>query len=76
VKAGENRGRKLQHDFVVLTLAKASSKRSGDSFQAELSLIPASRVLLKRSAVAAWVTRRGDLQPLQAVGGWLPLASP
>jgi hypothetical protein len=76
VKAGENRGRKLQHDFVVLTLAKASSKRSGDSFQAELSLIPASPILPKRLAVAGWVTPRGDLQPLQAVGGWLPLASP
>jgi hypothetical protein len=76
VKAGENRGRKLLHDFVVLTLAKASSQRSGDSFQAELSLITASPNLPKRLAVAGWVTRRGDLQPLQAVGGWLPLASP
>src|SRR5215471_18027823 len=72
VKAGENRGRKLQHDFVVLMLAKASSKRDGDPFQAELALIPASHLLPKRFAIAGWVTRRGDLQPLQAVGGWLP----
>ncbi len=75
VKAGENRGRQLHHDFVVLTLAEASSKRSGDSFQAELSLIPASRILSKRLAVAGWVKRHGDLQPLQAVGGWLPPAN-
>ena len=72
VKAGENRGHKLQHDFVVLTLAKATSKRSGDSIQAELSLIPQSRLSANRVAVTAWITRRNDLQPLQAVGGWLP----
>jgi len=71
VKAGENRGRKLQHDFAVLTLATAMSKRSGHSFQAALSLIHHSRLLSKRLAVAAWVTRRGDPRPLQAVGGWL-----
>lgn len=72
VKTGENRGRKLQHDFVVLTLAKATSKRNGESFQAELSLIPASRTLPKRLGVAVWVAQHKDLQPLQAVGGWLP----
>src|SRR5262249_3425956 len=30
VKGGENRGHKLQHDFVVLTLASATSKKSAD----------------------------------------------
>jgi len=72
VKAGENRGRKLQHDFVVLTLTTATSKKDGDTFEAELSLIPPSRLPAKRLAVAAWVTWQNDLQPLQAVGGWLP----
>ena len=72
VKAGENRGRKLNHDFVVLELTKAASTRSRDSFEAELSLKPGSRALPKRFAVAAWVTGQNDLQPLQAVGGWLP----
>jgi hypothetical protein len=71
VKAGENRGHKLQHDFAVLAFAKASSKKSEDSFQAELSLIPSLRVSTKRLAVAVWATRHDDLQPLQAVGGWL-----
>src|SRR5262245_60556333 len=33
VKTGENRGRKLQHDFVVLALAAATPQRSGDFFQ-------------------------------------------
>lgn len=72
VKAGENRGRKLQHDFVALTLAAADSKKTGDSFQAELTLNPPSYLPTKRLAVAVWITRHGDLQPLQAIGGWLP----
>jgi hypothetical protein len=71
VKAGENRGRKLQHDFVVLTFATVMSRRNSDSFQAELSLTPRSHLSTERLAVAAWVTRHDDLQPLQAVGGWL-----
>ena len=38
VKWGENRGRKLEHDFVVLVLADAGSIKHGDSFQSELAL--------------------------------------
>ena len=76
VKAGENHRRILRHDFVVLLMTTAMSKRIGNSFQAELSLIPASRISSKRLAVASWVTRHDDLKPLQAVGGWLPLANP
>lgn len=72
VKAGENRGRKLQHDFVVITLATATSKRGSDSFQTELTLTPPSHLSAKRLGVAVWVTRHGDSQPLQAIGGWLP----
>lgn len=72
VKAGESRGHKLQHDFVVLTLAKATSRNSKDSFQVELSLMSPPHVSAKRLGVAVWVTRHKDLQPLQAIGGWLP----
>jgi hypothetical protein len=71
VKGGENRGRKLQHDFVVLTFATVMSRRNNDLFQAELFLTPRSHLSTKRLAVAAWVTWHDDLQPLQAVGGWL-----
>src|SRR2546428_6578833 len=38
VKAGENRGRLLSHDFVVLTFARASLVRSGDVAQGEFVL--------------------------------------
>src|SRR6266853_2095649 len=38
VKAGENRGRLLRHDFAVLTLATTSLVRSGDVAQGEFVL--------------------------------------
>jgi hypothetical protein len=70
VKAGENRGRKLLHDFVVLGLR---STKMTDS-KAELRLTPnvaAPQEPGTRSAFAAWVTAPGELEPMQAVGGWL-----
>ncbi len=38
VKAGENRGRLLSHDFVVLTFVNASLVRNGDAVQGEFVL--------------------------------------
>jgi hypothetical protein len=26
----------------------------------------------RRRAIAAWVTRKGEIEPIQATGGWLP----
>ena len=71
VKAGENRGRMLEHDFVVLALAKSTSSKDGDSFQGELSLTINLPVAPKHLGFAAWATSSKSLQPLQAVGGWL-----
>ena len=71
VKAGENRGRKLEHDFVVLDFSNANASRPGESFAATLTLNSKPSVTPKRLAVAAWVTPAKNLAPLQAVGGWL-----
>src|ERR1044071_2104507 len=71
VKAGENRGRKLQHDFVVLTMSKAASSRSGEAFEADLSLASSPGSESGRRAIVGWVCRNGTLEPVQAVGGWL-----
>jgi hypothetical protein len=71
VKRGENRGRTLNHDFVVLTLVSAALTRSGDVAQGEL-VLPARRNGAGGSlALAVWVTQAGRLEPLQATGGWL-----
>jgi len=73
VTAGENRGSTLEHEFVVLGLAekKLALDGSGLALVARTSLPSPSVPDSKRLALAAWVTRRDDLTPLQATGGWL-----
>jgi len=68
VKAGENSGRKLQHDFVVLSLVKEQMT----SATKEMRLPPATaETATSREALAGWITESGQLEPIQAVGGWL-----
>lgn len=68
VKAGENDGKKLRHDFVVL--AHNSHISSNGDWSVEL---PAIRVReAKRFALALWVSTPDGQVPLQATGGWLP----
>lgn len=70
VKAGENRGRELRHDFVVLEWISAPMS-SGETQRASAKLtIPKERP--RRLAIAAWVTTADDPSPIQAAGGWLP----
>jgi hypothetical protein len=63
VTAGENSGRNLRQDFVVLSLA--NQKMSAG--KAEFAFNPDSRA----GAIAAWVTVPNQIEPIQAVGGWL-----
>ncbi len=67
VKAGENRGETLQHEFVALALVTHLLS----SGAAEFALPAATQAGVKRRALAVWVTRRGALEPVQATGGWL-----
>ena len=71
VRAGENSGRNLKHDFVVLDLEQAEMKSDAGSQRASLT-IKAPAETGSRKAVAIWVTPRGQLGPVQATGGWLP----
>ena len=64
VTAGENNGRKLRHDFVVLSLT--SEKMSQGKAQLQLGTPDA-----RTGAIAAWVTVADQIEPIQAVGGWL-----
>ena len=70
VNAGENRGRKLLHDFVVLGLTSETMKAGVKEMT--LPAETAKQTGESRSALAAWVTEAGRLEPVQAVGGWLP----
>lgn len=69
VKAGENSGRKLQHDFVVLSLETA--KLTGGKSESRLPVAAGQKDTSSRGAIVAWVTEPGQIEPIQAVGGWL-----
>ena len=67
VKAGENRGETLQHEFVALALVTHPLSSGRSEF--DLPAFPASGK--KRRALAVWVTHPRSLEPVQATGGWL-----
>ena len=67
VRAGENEGRTLHHEFVVLVLKEAPLHDG----VAEIFLPPPDTTNGSRRALAVWITRRGSPAPVQATGGWL-----
>jgi hypothetical protein len=70
VKAGENAGRMLAHDFVVLAHRRKNLERDGSAWTVS-GMLPSSNVIAGRYAVAAWMTASSNPAPLQAVGGYL-----
>ncbi len=71
VKAGENRGRTLTHDFVVLAYGRTLFEQRTDGYRSMFEL-PVSKVDAPVTAIAAWVSGGRDPTPIQSVGGWLP----
>jgi hypothetical protein len=72
VTAGENDGRTLKHEFVVLGLAE--SRLAPEMASSLGATFPIPKPIVgdaKRRALAAWVVHRGKLTPIQATGGWL-----
>lgn len=67
VKAGENGGRHLVHDFVALSVSDVPLQKN--AAVVKLSSTPPKDS--GKLAVAIWVTRVGQLTPVQATGGWL-----
>jgi hypothetical protein len=68
IRSGENAGRALVHQFVVLDLAQSALAKEGAEWTAIL------RIPTKppgRLALASWITPSGSNAPLQATGGWL-----
>lgn len=70
VRGGENTGRTLAHDFVVLGYARSAMRGTSPRFEAAAAL-PEPSHRAPRFALAGWVSKRADPRPLQAVGGWL-----
>lgn len=69
VTAGENSGRKLIHDFVVLGLTNETMKAGAGELRLPSPTVSPTE---PRTAIAAWVTQAGQIESIQAVGGWLP----
>ncbi len=70
IGGGENGGRNLAHDFVVLSQQDVPLRPAGDHATASLTIKPSAENAPQKG-VAIWVTRRGELAPVQATGGWL-----
>jgi len=71
VKAGENKGRTLNHDFAVVNLLQIGMTTSNGVANGKFILKPSTPGLAKTLALTVWITRAGELEPLQATGGWL-----
>lgn len=72
VQAGENRNKRLKHDFVVLS-HQQTVRRAGQSRVDWTGQLPTSPIKAERYAIVAWVSGHRSQQPLQAAGGFLPL---
>ena len=67
VKQGENSGKLLSENFIVLNkISKFSNNGSWD-----LELTSSSKYKSQRYGLAIWINSPEHLQPLQATGGWL-----
>lgn len=71
VQRGENAGRELTHDFVVLGLHEGELPQADADYRASVP-IPVARQRAARYAIAVWVSRGEDPAPLQVAGGWIP----
>ncbi|PWQ97581.1 DUF1223 domain-containing protein [Leucothrix arctica] len=69
VRAGENRGEILKHDFVVLNHKKHTVSASPNQWQVAMPAIPQSGQ--KQSAVVVWLSQGANQQVIQATGGYL-----
>lgn len=70
VEAGENHGRKLEHDFVVLGYQRMVMEPSGKGYLLTTTL-PMKIESAPKTGLAVWVDYGKDLTPIQATGGWL-----
>lgn len=70
VQAGENDGRTLHHDFVVLRTASRPMQEAHGGFSATIP-VDEKATGEETRALAAWISVPGRQDPIQAVGGFL-----
>lgn len=73
IGAGENRGNKARHEFVVLSHRQYPGKSGHWTLPLPVyGDTPASGEAITEFAIAAWIDSDEDPAPIQAVGGGLP----
>ena len=71
VTAGENEGKILKHNFVVIGDKSINMTRFGKDYVVPKFDLPKAKIQAKKMAIAAWVSTTNDLTPIQATGGWI-----
>ncbi len=71
VRAGENSGRTLRHDFVVLDYRESGATPNADGVYTGALRLGSGGTVAPRYAVAVWVSEGGRIGPVQATGGWI-----
>lgn len=71
ITAGENRGRTLNHDFVVLSHKSYAMQPQQSGFKTGHITLPELPSQTTQKAIVAWVSSPANPSPLQATGGWL-----
>ena len=68
VKAGENEGRTLSHDFVALSHDTVSASTN----QVSMNFAERGHFNVRRRAIGIWINSPDSQTPIQSIGGWLP----
>jgi hypothetical protein len=71
LRQDKNRGRHLEHEFTVLNLMQMGMVTSNGMAKGRFILDTFRYNSERNLAISVWVTRAGQLEPLQAAGGWL-----
>lgn len=71
VKAGENRGRLLKHNFAVLQYGSGKMVKDDRGWVGVVTLPKPGKRKTGSFGLAAWVNEEFNMTPLQAVGGYL-----
>ncbi len=69
IKRGENRGKRIEQDFVVLHYEQYRSADLQWSAKLQTAFLEPPHSL--RRGIAVWVSSSDDPAPIQALGGWL-----
>ena len=72
VSRGENSGKRLSHDFVVLgltTIASGLPKAESNNLYEWHGRLPKASPSASKYAIAAWVSDGNSLKPIQVVAG-------